>query len=334
MRSRQPVSVLFGGLIAVITLVMVVVLPIISRDTRTAAPTTENIAAPLLSPHMQALDLQRTMMVPVEGGAFFRGTMPDEAEESIELCEVYGWQCDIETAENSYPAHRLRVDTFWMELNEVTYAQYVTFLNTMGPGSHQNGCLGEACVVTQAEDRTSSIAFNGANYVTSNPAIDDYPVVSVTWYGAQAYCEALGRRLPTEAEWEFAARGTDNTLYPWGNEWVFEAANVRGSSLQNDGVIIAGAQPVGGYPDYASRDGIRDLAGNVAEWVADWYADDHYLQLDVNTEFDTGPATGIAKVVRGGSWNDYPFFARSVHRRSMIPLETSRSVGFRCVADA
>lgn len=326
--KRQP---MLFGLLALLTLTMAILLPVITSDgTHPAAAPLANVP---LSPYVRALEHQRTAMVQVDSGIYFRGTNPDEVNEAIDLCHQQGWQCEPEWAEDSYPPHRLQVDAFWMEINEVTYEQYIAFLNTLGPDSHVNSCLGQPCVVTQQEDPTSSIAYNGVSYSPTSPAVNDYPVVDVSWYGAQAYCQALGRRLPTEAEWEYAARGTEGSLYPWGDTWLYEAANVRGSVQTESGVIIAEAQPVGTYGEYASRDGVRGLAGNVSEWVADWYSADHYVQVAGVTEHDTGPANGTEKVVRGGSWDDIPFFARSVQRGHLPPTETSSTVGFRCVAD-
>lgn len=327
-------SILFG-FIALLILAMAMVIPMISGQNHTppyAAPI-RGASEMAKSPYMQIVDRQRSTLMQVTGGVFFRGTMPDESERAADQCADSGLNCNVSSAEDSYPPHRLRVETFWMEATEVTYQQYAAFLNTLGPGGHLTGCDGQFCIETQQENTTSSISFDGTNYTTSNPAVNDYPVAGVTWYGAQAYCEALGRRLPTEAEWEYAARGEDGTLYPWGNVWNDAAANVRGSYTNEDGVVIASPQPVGGYGAYASRDGIRDLAGNVAEWVADWYIANWYLQLSPNTVTDTGPDSGTEKVIRGGSWDDPAFFARSVQRGHLPPGEVSNTVGFRCVAD-
>ncbi len=315
-------------MMAVITLALVMLFPLMSQWQTANQPTQPEA---VVSPYLQALQYQRSALVRVDGGVYFRGTMPEEAAQSTALCDQNGWQCDLSLAEDSYPPHRLRVDGFWMEMHEVSYGQYVTFLNTIG--LHTSGCYGQLCALTEQEDPTSSIIMNGNRYITTNPAINDYPVVDVTWYGAAAYCESMGRRLPTEAEWEYAARGASGTLFPWGDAWDAEAANVRGTRQTSDGVVIAGPQPVSGYPAYASYDGVRDLAGNVAEWVADWYASDHYLRLDPTTERDSGPSEGTEKVIRGGSWNDVLFFARAVHRDHRPPEATSNTIGFRCVAD-
>lgn len=321
---RQESSIALA-VMALLTLVMVVLLPILSQN---QPAVTEARGA--LSPDVLALDRGRSALARVQGGTFTRGTTQDEIQQAVRQCEDQGGRCDAVLAQDATPQHMTRVSSFWMEITEVTYRQYVNFLNTLGPRGHLTGCDGQLCAITQMESSISAIAFDGTGYETSNAAINDYPVVNVTWYGAQAYCQSLGRRLPTEAEWEYAARGTRGTLYPWGNTWRYDAANVRGSASA-DGVIIAGPQPVGGHVAYASRDGLRDLAGNVAEWVADWYAADFYLMPEAQLDNPTGPANGLERVVRGGSWNDVAYYARSVQRAHFLPDTASTSIGFRCV---
>lgn len=327
--NRQPRLNAQGSIVialmALLTLGMAIILPAISDNFPNSAAASQE--ARIISEPMRALEKQRSAMTLVEGGVYFRGTTLDEIEAALASCP----ECDIEVAESAAPPHRVEIDPFWMEVNEVTYAQYVAFLNTLGSGGHLTGCKGNICTLTQSEDPTSGITQSNGQYITVNPAYDDYPVVNVSWYGAQAYCASLDRRLPTEAEWEFAARGNASTLYPWGSEWTLDAANVRGTRIDPDGVVTAGPEPVGGYADWASRDGIRDLAGNVAEWTADWYDPNYYRTLDALRRNDTGPETGTAKVIRGGSWDQNEFFARSVNRQFLAPDSLASDVGFRCV---
>lgn len=312
---------------AVMTLAIIMVLPLMSR---TNTPEIVPASAPL--PEQSALELGRTALIDIAGGTFTRGTTAEEINAAAATCADINETCNPALGLDSMPTHQAQISGFWMEMTEVTYGQYVNFLNTLGANGHLSGCDGQACLLTRAEDTTSSILLDGNTYTTTNPAIDDYPIVGVSWYGAQAYCQSLGRRLPTEAEWEYAARGTTNRLYPWGNEWDYAAANVRGSMVDNE-IIIAGAQPVGGNSDYASPEGIRDLAGNVAEWTADWYADDAYSQPYATQPNPTGPDSGEMRVVRGGSWDDPAFFARAVQRQAFTPDTMSASIGFRCAFD-
>lgn len=314
---------------AILTLGIIMLLPMLSEN-RTE---TRSATSPPVPASESALALGRSMMVTVEGGLFTQGTTADEINQAVQLCMQMGGDCNPALGLDSMPTHEVMISDFWMEATEVTHAQYVNFLNTLGARGHLTGCSDTLCADTRLETSASLIAFDGITYNTANPAVDDYPITYVTWYGAQAYCEALGRRLPTEAEWEYAARGTNGTLYPWGDEWSYEAANVRGS-VRTGNTIIAEVQPVGGFPIYASRDGVRDLAGNVAEWTADWYDEMAYAQLATRANNPTGPSEGTARVVRGGSWDNHAFFARSVQRSHFTPDTTASDVGFRCVADS
>jgi iron(II)-dependent oxidoreductase len=151
----------------------------------------------------------------------------------------------------------------------------------------------------------------------------------VTWYGAKAFCEAVGGRLPTEAEWEYAARGTDGRIYPWGNTW--DPLNARTSVP-----VTTNVGPVGidSYPSGISPFGLYDMAGNVAEWVSDWYDPAYYSKPEASGTDPVGPAAGSQKVVRGGSWDSKPFFARSVHRQSLDPTSATNGTGFRCATNA
>jgi formylglycine-generating enzyme required for sulfatase activity len=271
------------------------------------------------------------IMASVPRGQFEMGTTAEEIVAAVRQCvEDEGGNCTLEMGADSVPPHTVSVDAFEIEMYEVTYRQYVTFLNALGPGSHLNGCDGFACVQTVRENENSIIFFDAnENYVVSGPA-STQPVAGVTWYGANAYCRSIGRRLPTEAEWEYAARGNTGNIYPWGMTW--DPAFAR-TSISPDADVV-GPFPVGGFFVGASPFGVQDMAGNVAEWVSDWYDAEYYNSPDAIRDNPTGPASGDEKVIRGGSWDAKPFFARSVHRQSLPPTETGLWVGFRCVDDA
>ncbi len=272
-----------------------------------------------------------TPLVAVDGGTFVMGTTPAEVNTAVNECiNVYDGACTVTMGEDSAPQFEVTINPFEIETTEVTYEQYTTFLNWLGPNSHRNGCDGQPCLATRNDVDTSNISFDSANYRVPD-VINRHPVVNVTWYGANAYCRAIGRRLPTEAEWERAARGGDTRIYPWGNTFDTTLANT------NRPVDDApGALPVGSYPTGQSPYGALDMAGNVAEWVNDWYADNWYNQQQGSQPVlnPVGPPAGVDKVVRGGSWDAVPFFSRVVHRQNIQPNDQTPWVGFRCAADA
>ncbi|HEX3050810.1 MAG TPA: SUMF1/EgtB/PvdO family nonheme iron enzyme [Aggregatilineaceae bacterium] len=275
-----------------------------------------------------ASGVQPTDLVAVTGGTFMMGTTTEEATQALDECALYGRTCDNFTwVEDSIPVHAVTVDSFEIETYEVTVAQYVAFLNSMGPNSHQYNCLGMPCAVTQMEQNTSTITFDNQTYGVFNANFySNHPATMITWYGAQAYCMALGRRLPTEAEWERAARGAQNLIYPWG--YTFDESYANTAIPESAGTV-----PVDSYPIGTSPYGIYNMAGNVSEWTADWYQGNWYSEQAVTPQANpTGPAMGSEKVLRGGAWDTIPLFARSVHRMSADPYTATSAIGFRCVA--
>ncbi len=151
---------------------------------------------------------------------------------------------------------------------------------------------------------------------------DDHPIVNVSWNDAVAYAKWARVRLPTEAEWEKAARGTDGRRFPWGNEWDAKKCNTWESGPRR-------TTAVGSYADGASPYGIQDMAGNVWEWCADWY-DAHYYKSAPNRN-PTGPDSGKYRVLRGGSWYYYVRNCRAALRSTVAPAVRLNNNGFRCV---
>ena len=212
---------------------------------------------------------------------------------------------DIEAEADEKPRHRVRISKgFWMGETPVTVAAYKRFAREKSRG------------LPPAPD--------------FNPGWtkEDHPVVRVTWDEATAYCEWAGGRLPTEAEWEYAARGgKDGLKYPWGNDITPENANYSGSKWK-------GTSPVRSYP--ANARGLSDMAGNVWEWVADWYDEDYHGTFTSNepAEDPRGPdrQTGV-RVVRGGSYVDDAGDLRVSYRGRYVPVYWSYTFGFRCVRE-
>ncbi len=274
-----------------------------------------------------------SQLVPVEGGTFTMGTVPAEVANAVRECLDQGGTCVTADADDSLPAHEVTVDSFLIERNEVTYAQYVAFLNHLKSQGldHRNGCgttVPQRCTDIQSENANTYITNDPANYFLSIDLISNTPAVYVTWYGAEAYCRTIGRRLPTEAEWERAARGVSNSLYPWGSDWNADNSNTIGSTSASTVPVDVESFPAG-----ISGFGALNMAGNAAEWVQDWYAATYYSQPGNNVN-PAGPLTGVERVLRGGSYAFRPFFARSVHRLSLPPDNRQAYAGFRCAADA
>lgn len=204
------------------------------------------------------------------------------------------------------PVHLVMLDDFYIDQYEVTNALYAKCVDV-------GGCRKPA--VTTSDDR-------GSYY--GHPTYADYPVIYVTWEDANNFCKWRGARLPTEAEWEKAARGTDARLYPWGNdEPDCNLANFFGCR----GDTTARGQYEAGVSPY----GVYDMAGNVWEWVADWYDSGYYaMSPDANP---SGLTKGDSKVLRGGSWYFDKSYLRSTDRIHLRPGMITNYIGFRCAKD-
>ncbi len=202
------------------------------------------------------------------------------------------------------PGHTVTLDAFWIDKTEVTNAQYAMCVSA------------GAC--DEPEDRTSH---NRVKYYNAEKYVS-FPVINVTWNDAADYCKWAGRVLPTEAQWEKAARGTDARIYPWGNI-------VPSSSLTNYNNPYGDTVQTGNYPDGASLYGALDMAGNVLEWTADWYDETYYKTSP--KENPQGPDFGYKRTIRGGSWGDDMSNIRVFIRWGLIPVTRSNNLGFRCV---
>ena len=206
---------------------------------------------------------------------------------------------DTHANEDEFPQHSVYLDSFWIDRNEVTNEQYRLCVN--------DGICDEP----------------GNAYYYSDTVFNPYPITFVNWFDAQQYCQWAGRRLPTEAEWEKAARGTEGQLYPWGND-------PPNDNLYNhhNADTMSGSFPLG-----ASPYGVLDMAGNVWEWTSDWYQSDYYKKSN-NAENPTGPDEGYGKVRKGGAWGIETSYLRAAVRGWNNPNDKLRNLGFRCVKDS
>jgi formylglycine-generating enzyme required for sulfatase activity/regulator of sirC expression with transglutaminase-like and TPR domain len=236
-------------------------------------------------------------MVDVPAGHFFMGANGKGADE--------------------IPEHRVYLDAYRIDRYEVSAARFAEFLNDVGnvKGFYLDNMYG-------------TLFYDGRFH--PRPGLEKLPVNNVNWHGASAYCRWKGKRLPSEAEWEKAARGTDRRLYPWGNErpndkqarfnqtWTEELAH---------GVML----PVDTLPEGRSPFGAHHMAGNVKEWVDDWYDREYYVDPSNHTN-PTGPIGGEFKVVRGGSWRDLAGFIYTSFRNNSYAETRLDDYGFRCAA--
>ena len=208
--------------------------------------------------------------------------------------------------EDERPLHRVWLDAFAMDLYEVTTTQYALFLG--------------------ATNRPAPWQWHAVDLAQHG----DRPVIGVDWSDADAYCRWKGKRLPTEAQWEKAARGTDGRLHPWGNQApTNELANFALGARFSYGQVL---MPVRSYEQGKSPYGLYQMAGNVWEWVQDWYAANYYETSPERNPL--GPDQGQFKVLRGGSWSDLPKYLLTYGRFKLLPETRNSYIGFRCAKSA
>jgi sulfatase modifying factor 1 len=218
--------------------------------------------------------------------------------------------------DNERPAHRVYLDVYYIDVYEVTNELYARFLSDIG--IQEEG-------VESWLDASHIIFQSGSGWVTDQSCAD-HPVVMVSWYGAKAFCEWRGAHLPTEAEWEKAARGgLEGKLYPWGDALPVHTIGMENGAQfgdRGDTTVPVGSFGPNGY-------GLYDMAGNVIELVADWYMVDYYSVSPF--ENPKGPTISDTRVIRGGSWVNDAYGLRVSSRWWVYPYSTYTNYGFRCV---
>jgi len=233
-------------------------------------------------------------MILIPQGVFSMGTNDAQIDQMMKE-----YSAQIHWFNDERPAHHVTIDTFYMDKFPVTNRQYRKFVKATG---HRGP----------------------ATWAVSRFSDPDYPVTGVSWEDAHEYARWAGKRLPTEAEWEKAARGINARLFPWGNAGPEGRANYGGK--------YGGPTVVSKFPDGASPYGVMDLAGNVWEWVQDWYERDYYSKSPASNP--GGPPYGAGRGVRGGSWVNNATMLRCAERdQRRLPHEDLKYFGFRCALD-
>jgi len=237
-------------------------------------------------------------MVLIPAGEFYMGS--DDIDSSGKSQE-FGFNEPWYLPEQ--PKHKVFLNAYYIDITEVTNGAFKDWLRKSGKYTAE-----------QIETIAQRLKMGA----------DEYPVNTVTWTKAQEYCYANGKRLPSEAEWEKAARGVDAREYPWGNEWHADYLNAG----QNEANLAA----VGSFPKGASPYGVLDMAGNVMEWTADWY------EAYPGSRYVSPNYGHQRKVVRGGGWGGIghyviPHYFRAAYRFNFAPDNAYNDVGFRCVKD-
>ena len=253
-----------------------------------------------------SIEVESTSTMPIIDGLKFVTTISpkdDMAMIFVSEGEFLMGSVNGEGDGDEEPQHAVFLDSYWIDQFEVTNAMYAN------------------CVSAGVCSLPVSVASYSISHYYGNPEYEDFPVVNVTWYQARKYCHWAERSLPSEAQWEKAARGKDGAKYPWGNTDPNEnLANY--SELKND------LSRVGSLPQGASPYGVMDMAGNAAEWVEDFYGE--YPTISYTFTTPLGPATGSYRILRGGSWIIGPYLIRSSERFWASPFYADYDSGFRC----
>ena len=272
----------------VVFLLIMIVLVGCGEDELEQVTTTEVISGEVLTEIIWGKDSAKMVLIPA--GSFEMGdTMNDDL-----------------FMDGTRPIHTVELDAFYMDINEVTVGQFKHFVEESGYDYGDN--------------------WPTWNDVAKYSPTDDYPMIYISWDDATAYATWARKRLPTEAEWEYAARGgLTGKRYPWGDDIIHDNANYLGIAGKDrwDSISPVGSFEFNGY-------GLYDVAGNVFEWCNDWYDENYYSNSPERNP--RGPSLGVTRVLRGGSWHFGPLYQRVAFRLTCEPVHIHNYLGFRCVS--
>ena len=271
-------------------------------------------------------------------GPFTMGSNQADIERALVLCneDVGEMDCERYFYEDEIPQRTIYLQGFYIDKHEVTNAEYCRFLNEMGNQEEEGAKWLDISATRDIWYYGGCKIIESEGQYRPRQGYENHPVTHVSWYGAKAYCEWAGKRLPTEAEWEKAARGTDGRIYPWGNTFPQDGTRVGNFADENHRNVqfielVRGyddgyryTAPVGTYPAGASPYGVLDMAGNVSEWCDDWYAgyqDSTFGNADFGTTY---------RILRGGSYVWGRASIRTSARNRERPEAASGDSGFRC----
>jgi iron(II)-dependent oxidoreductase len=249
-----------------------------------------------------AAQASESPMLPVREGTFIMGT-------ARHLGEPFSLALQYDDTEQ--PQRHIWLASFDMDRDEVSLGEYLSWLRQR----HR----------APAEELRRLIEHVTTVHALSPASLARWPALYVTWAEASDFCHAHGKRLPTEAEWEKAARGDSGNLFPWGQSPPTSALAMFGQYHVHEIPIVA---PVDTGTEGRSPYGVHHMAGNAAEWVQDWFGIDYYATMPDRTP--PGPTSGRYKVVRGGSWKSTPALLRSATRSGASPERLATTIGFRC----
>jgi sulfatase modifying factor 1 len=289
------------------------------------------------------IGLDGAPMILIPGGTFRMGSPQEEVERMVKDCQArhFGGRVCWEWFQDEAPRHRVSLDAFYLDTYEVTNRLFERFVRATAYQTTAEQA-GKAKAWLEGKGLQEIIGANWRRPEGSQTVFvsqrNEHPVVTVSWLDANAYCRWAGKRLPSEAEWEYAARAGTSTAYWWGNgspgsRLVANLADESASHLV--GSILAGyndgyarTAPVGSFEP--NPWGLFDMLGNVAEWTDDWYGDFYGASPEMNPK---GPSSGHYKVIRGGAWANGLLRVRSAHRDWDTPNYRHDSIGFRCAQD-